>query len=500
MPFPPSQCIKLEQQGITDGSISIDSDLFFLGSRQLLMVDDWTKKGKGYILHRPKVLAHLTNVYGLDHPMTDHEAQILGLLCGNDYLDSAYGEVTLQRAPKGKPGGGKFAAFLADPPSVLREIDKNPRISSPEALWSTAFHQMLSFWKHAPCFLLTSSSGSERLTSEQWLTEEYTVTLGCLNDLPPQAQFLTTCGFDHVAVLTANWSDKTVNPGCLKDCFLLKKWPRTGVPLRSLPLPVENGTVLQHGGVIDFDAIAANNIPTQILKFWLQVRQVFTGTMNSPDVVRKVAEIRALPPSNTLHRPTATILPDIEESVVAPPLSGPSPWLGGAAFLNVVRQDLPTITDDYVNQIFGMDLPSLRGRSLNLLDGHLNTTSFRISEGRLRGTDRKCYIVNAMSIASTQGKVYNVVMTFDDVGNFIPDGSSCKCVDGQLFCSHMLSFVETLSMMQKDETSYGDIVEILPEPIDGLQGMAVPLNYLLDILRESSRVKRANKKKNKEII
>ena len=133
-----------------------------------------------------------------------------------------------------------------------------------------------------------------------------------------------------------------------------------------------------------------------------------------------------------------------------------------------------------------------------ITDGTFSIDSDLFFLGRLRGIDRKCYIVNAMSIASTQGKVYNVLMTFDDVGNFIPDGSSCKCVDGQLFCSHMLSFVETLSMMQKDETSYGDIVEILPEPIDGLQGMAVPLNYLLDILRESSRVKRANKNKNKK--
>ena len=120
--------------------------------------------------------------------MTDDEAQIMGLLHGNDYIDGAYGEVTLQRAPKGKPGGGKFAAFLADPPSVLSEIDKNPRISSPGAPWSTAFHQMLSFWKHAPCFVLKSSSGSDTLTSEQWLRDEYAVTLGCLNDLPPQAQ------------------------------------------------------------------------------------------------------------------------------------------------------------------------------------------------------------------------------------------------------------------------------------------------------------------------
>ena len=316
---------------------------------------------------------------------------------------------------------------------------------------------------------------------------------------------MTACGFDPVAVLTAKWSDKAIGPTVLKECFLLEKWPRTGVPLRSLPLPVENGTELQYGGVIDFDAIAVKNVSLRFLKIWLHSRKVYTGMMTLKDTIKKVAAIRAMANTpNTLHNPTATIPADIEQNVVAPPLAGPAPWFTGEEFLNVARKKIPLITEELVAIFLALAqssptpataaIPCLKNRSLNLLEGHINPTTFRVSEGRMRGSDVKCHIVNAMTIASSQGKVYNVVMVFDDFGNYVPDGSCCKCVEGQSFCSHMISLVETLAMFQDDDNSYADVVSILPEAIDGLQGMPVPLNYILDILRESSRMKKAGKK------
>ncbi len=65
--------------------------------------------------------------------------------------------------------------------------------------------------------------------------------------------------------------------------------------------------------------------------------------------------------------------------------------------------------------------------------------------------------------------------------------------DLQLFCSHMISVVATLAMMQVDDTPFAEIVELLPDPIESLQGMAVPLKFVLDTIRKPRKASQKKK-------
>lgn len=95
----------LERQGIVDGCITCDSDLFVLGSKLLVFVKLWTKAGECYVIQRDAMLAKLGEEYRVPRPLTDDEVLALGVLCGTDYLKPGFGPVTLK--------AGKFAHFLS---------------------------------------------------------------------------------------------------------------------------------------------------------------------------------------------------------------------------------------------------------------------------------------------------------------------------------------------------------------------------------------------------
>ena len=86
-PLPPllflsPQCVMLERQGIVDGCITCDSDLFVLGSKLLVFVKSWTKEGECFVIQRAAMLANLGEEYRVGRPLTDDEALALGVLCG----------------------------------------------------------------------------------------------------------------------------------------------------------------------------------------------------------------------------------------------------------------------------------------------------------------------------------------------------------------------------------------------------------------------------------
>jgi len=104
----------LELQGIVDCCVSIDSDLFALGSKRLVFVKSWAKDGECWVLVREVILLKVAEAYGVPRLLTDDDFRCLALLSGNDYLTNAYGIQTLK--------SGKFLEFLNDPAKILSEI------------------------------------------------------------------------------------------------------------------------------------------------------------------------------------------------------------------------------------------------------------------------------------------------------------------------------------------------------------------------------------------
>ena len=146
------------------------------------------------------------------------------------------------------------------------------------------------------------------------------------------------------------------------------------------------------------------------------------------------------------------------------------------------RITIPPLSDEYVDSIFGQRMNGIRYRAQGLVaGGHIDAVSCRITEGRLRGTTKKCFIFNCVCSASVMAKGYNVCIVFDDTKKYCEEGSSCKCADGNLFCSHMLAALCLLYIFQLDDSTFDDLLHILPEGVMTIQNIACPWDFLLKL-------------------
>ena len=77
-------------------------------------------------------------------------------------------------------------------------------------------------------------------------------------------------------------------------------------------------------------------------------------------------------------------------------------------------------------------------------------------------------------------KAYNMSMVFYEDKKYCAEGSSCKCVDGNLFCSHMLACLAVVTLMQHDTSTFDELVQILPESVIAIQNIPCPFRFLLE--------------------
>lgn len=251
--------------GLTSRCLSIDSDLFALGSKLLVFVESWAGLGSCFIVQRDIVLPKLAEDFGILRPLplTDDEVRALCLLHGNDYITNAFGPQTLKK--------GKFIEYLNDPAAVLNGVDRDP-IKSPSSSepFSDRFKRMLHFSKHPPCFVVSGAGGTGIVSEAEWNAKSYSVTLDFMRgDLaqppasthpaspgrplpsrrrgrqlppppppPPPAplpSLTDLCGFDPKTQLGVSWeSAMALAPELLLEFFSLQRWPRTGLRLRGL--------------------------------------------------------------------------------------------------------------------------------------------------------------------------------------------------------------------------------------------------------------------------
>lgn len=473
----------MEKLKLTDGSISIDSDLFGIGSELLVFIKSYAKGGEGWIITRPEALEFLGKHYNMERTLTDEDVYALSALSGNDYNHNAYGEKTLRT--------GKLYEYITNPAKVLAEIDKkcNKDHQTDGTKYSTSFLRGLNFFKYASCWSLEKPGGGA-VSREDWLNKNFVVSLGYLNPLPLEdgesqdEAFTRLCGFNPKVSLISSWYDKTFTQERLLSCLSLEHWPRTGLPLRPLPFPTQNGIPRPHRSVINFDNIAPENIPFNLLQEWYQSRGHYTGGLTARQLILKVRAFQLYP--NTFNDIVTEIPPDINQHILIPPATGYK-WLSKNDFLGKVRDCsyIPALTDDYVDSIFGERMNGIRKRGINLVKNmHIDPSHCRATEGLLRGTEKKCIIYNFSCVSSITAKVYAVTIVFDANKKYIEDGSSCKCVDGALFCSHMLCCLGFLGIcVYAKEVTYEELIKILPEHVLSLQNMPVPYDHIMSLTK-----------------
>lgn len=93
----------------------------------------------------------------------------------------------------------------------------------------------------------------------------------------------------------------------------------------------------------------------------------------------------------------------------------------------------------------------------------------------------KCHVFNFSYSASVSSPAYNVFIVFDEQKKFFSPGSSCKCPDGNLFCSHMLASLCVLYCMQLNSSTFDELLRIFPEGVLSLQSIPCPWDFVLSL-------------------
>jgi len=78
-----------------------------------------------------------------------------------------------------------------------------------------------------------------------------------------------------------------------------------------------------------------------------------------------------------------------------------------------------------------------------------------------------------------KGKAYNVTVVFTNTQKYFSDGCSCKCIDGNLFCSHILAALCMIYIFQISSHSFSELLHILPEGVMTIQNIPCPWEFLM---------------------
>ena len=162
----------------------------------------------------------------------------------------------------------------------------------------------MEMFHRGPAFTVINNDGDAGLSiREAFFQNKYEIRLGTMNQediswkLDDENKSFHDnfvgrtylVGFDPEKLLLEHLT-KTHHPTkeeyhqLLKDCFLLKTWPKTAEEVLPLPVPRRSdGAALYHGAILDFDKIPIRYHNKSALDFWLQNRQVKVPS-NLPDV------------------------------------------------------------------------------------------------------------------------------------------------------------------------------------------------------------------------
>ncbi|KAL7525618.1 hypothetical protein ACHAWF_003820 [Thalassiosira exigua] len=220
------QLVHWEKTGFTDGTISVYSDIFVLGSK--LFVDELkteSKLGNCMILERNEVMAE--NAFTSESSKwSDDDLHIYGTLNGCDWLPRLYNlphakiEEFMKRWLKSKSNDERM--------NLLKWISKNrywPKGGGREAGtgkgelaldFPEKFMQCINFAKYAPVFRYNKSTGA--------------IEFGPLNDIPESE----TRSWQELVGFDPNEGLHNID---LEACYNMKIWARIGKPLKPLPLP-----------------------------------------------------------------------------------------------------------------------------------------------------------------------------------------------------------------------------------------------------------------------
>ena len=551
------QLVSLFNQNIIDYAITTDSDLVCIGA-DVIIADSFNRKtGACWKITLPLLLEQMsekTQKKGTKYTWNSNILHHVACLLGNDYIKRISGISV-----------SKITDFVKEihglnEDGIYKHIydvrtKKSSGKKAERVVWNedeTKRRDHVKLWKKAkamfedgPAFLLRPINESET-PRDAFFNGSYQIDLGSLRDssdvewisaktndlllgFHPQEEFRDLMDCNEPEVEYSNTEEKMA--ALRKECFKLRRWSKTGEVLKGLKVPVDdNGNELYFGSIIDFGRIPPLYHTADILKFYLESRQVKCPS--------RLADIRFMVDKIfNSHGDKLQPIPKIlmrgvsgwikEEVLQIREGKTEMEWMTKDSLLESLEISFPSLTENDFATHFG----KRNGTRLRLLK-HIQGGSFDLTTIRatydmvhkLRN-EQSLFIIEASCAPSQKLKDGNkdafhnirLCLEIDTVDKsfkkFLPHPSSiCECPNGCISCAHIgggIGYCVALKELRKvlrrrrkeslntvesegsDNNSSGEssssdenihitfeeILNYLPEPVHDLVTLPVPTAY-----------------------
>jgi exonuclease-1 len=464
------QLVSLETDGLTDGTLTSDSDLFPLGSTT--MIFDLDSAGNCIVVKREdaRQCADLGGGRWDDETIARYSA-----LCGCDYVQRVSGQGKVKAKAIVEACLKSKEACAAEMLKIERTQVYGIRGSGASCVgYSKLVDRAISIFRYPPVFKYVDEDADR----ESFDDVDAEVILTPLNPLPPGTthdDWIKMLGFDPADV-----SRDDIKPALF---FRAKVWSRTMEPFRALDHPTQGGVLVPHGSTIDFAQQPIDTHPMQRLALWLWTRNVPPRSNSTwGEIIASVKSIVAMGSSGPGIQPLASAVGGGHYLSLEPLITSSTlVWVTDKDVLLESIRGLENATMKRIGDLIGpRNHNGVRKRAyMRFLSGSCLLDTLKMTTLVQRSTNETVVCFDMMVSPSMKQKDYRLAMIFK-AGVFQGSPfSRCGCPDGNLFCSHMLSFWIIIYLFQQFGTfSFSDFQAALPEPVKSVHSVPIPWSYL----------------------
>lgn len=460
------QLVYWERTGFTDGTISVDSDIFALGSK--FFVDELkvnSKFGDCKIIERDEVMK--VNAFTKESSKwTDDDLLVYGALMGCDWLPRLFNlnhdkiEAFMEKWIVAKTDTEKenLLKWISTGRSWPKVVGKGKGELAND--FTKRFMQCINFMKYAP--VIREEDGNFKV--------------GPLQDIPSSETqtWQELIGFDPLHGI------RTID---VQACYNMSIWARTEKPLRALPLPqdpLDSTRTIPHNSVIYYDRRPIDIMPTNVLLEWLYYHGLpMPKGSSKASLVQKVKLALANKQDIDRERISLDDAVNRKSYISWETMSGVSDIIWNHSthdLLTFIRSAaVPPVDEAYITSIFGLGKNGIRERAWKrFVSGSLDMNTLKMGTAKMEGEDRPVHIIQIKCTPSMKSEVYDVCIVFNSDGIYLPNKSKCGCPNGWLFCSHSLALFILIRLIQmKAQWSYDNLCTVMPVPIKSLQNLPI---------------------------
>ena len=480
------QLAALFRQGIVNYVATIDSDLICLGSNVIVNMD--ANSGKCWAMELSTLLTErLPSKFRTDDVEWTHEILChVACFLGNNYIHRLHGngpgKVKDFVKSLSMPGNESFDSVIREKInecSTRAELDTHQKKENHFILWKRAY----SMFRDGPAFIVHSDN-QEQSTIDAFFSGNFWVSIGSYRDssiefnsladidedveryfgFNPYAKFVDTIDM-QIPLETSSpgeaaTTDDDVNSHRIrllfKECFNMERWPKDGTILKCLDEPTDaNGHVLYHGSTIDFDRVPIRFQGIDVLKFYLDSRQV--------KYVNNVGNIKLL--VSSIWRSHGSILNPIpkilmrgtagwikEEILVRADNSTELNWMKENELLSSLQKCFNGFTSDKFDPDYGKRNGTRKRVLKHAQGGSIDITMIKATYSLVHKlyTNQKLLMIEAPCAPSQKLKDKNnkndfhiarLCIELDENDAFVSysvhPATGCGCPNGCILCAHL---------------------------------------------------------------